>query len=78
MVGMDGKIPPDAFFHLEFTETHHVCEIAGPVQRVVGFDQPPIVVLVPVDDGDDVGQLGQKVNRIVKIVLPIFSLVDSL
>jgi len=55
VVGVDGEIAADALLHLEVVEAHHVGEVAGPVQRVVGLDQIAVVIFVAIDGGHDLG-----------------------
>ena len=53
VVGVDGEVSSDALLHLVVVEAEHVREVACPVERVIGFDELRVVVLVAVDGSAD-------------------------
>lgn len=77
MIGVNRKIPSDAFFHLVLVETKHVGEVASPIEGMIRSDKVATMVLVPVDGCTDVGQLGQQIHGVFEVVLPVFGLVGS-
>lgn len=77
MVGVNGEISSNAFLHLLLLVAHHVAEVAGPVEVRVRSDNFGILVLVAVDEGAEVGKLGEQIHGILIVVLPIGGLVGS-
>lgn len=77
MIRVNGKISSNALLHLMLVEPKHVREVASPIESVIRSDEVATVVLVPVDSGADVRQLGKQIHRILEIMLPVLSLVGS-
>lgn len=54
VVGMNREIPSETLFHLFMFVSHHVAEIASPIEMVVWFDQFGVPILVAIDGGANV------------------------
>ena len=77
MVGVDGDVASEALLHLLILKAQHVTEVTCPIQAMIGGDEDGVVVLVAVDGGADEWQFGQKIHRILEVVLPILGLTGS-
>jgi len=57
--------------------THHVRQVAPPVQRGVGLDVCAAAVRLAVDGGRNRGQLGDQVEGVLEDGVPVLGLVDA-
>lgn len=78
MVRMDGKIASDALLHVGFVVSKHMREVTSPIERMIRLYKLTMMILMSIDDCADLGQFRKEIHGIFVVVLPIFTLVDSL
>lgn len=78
VVSVDGEIAPDALLHLVTVVAKHVGVVAGPIEADVGGDDLALLIPVPIDDGRQLGHLGQDAHHIVVVVGPVVGLLHAL
>lgn len=58
--------------------THHVRQVSSPIQLRVWLDEIPALVLLAVDHGSNLRQLGDEVHAVLIHHLPVLALVHAI